>query len=141
MARFEDLRVWKEAKGLAVQVYKTFQKSRDFGFKDQVQRAAVSAMNNIAEGFERGSDADFIRFLYIAKSSAGEVRSMIYLARELNYVDNASADELIQKSRLVSGSISNFIKYLKTAENSRSKKASGIPAPKTPKNLNPSNKN
>jgi len=67
MARFEDLWVWKEAKGLAVQVYKTFQKSRDFGFKDQVQRAAVSVMNNIAEGFERGSDADFIRFLYIAK--------------------------------------------------------------------------
>ena len=111
--RFEDLRVWNEAKSLAGLVYKTFRQSRDFGFKDQIQRASVSIMNNIAEGFERGSDTDFIRFLYIAKSSAGELRSMLYLAKELEYVDPKTADDLLKHAMLISGSLSNFIRYLK----------------------------
>jgi len=70
-------------------------------------------MNNIAEGFERGSDTDFIRFLYIAKSSAGELRSMLYLAKELEYVDPKTADDLLKHAMLISGSLSNFIRYLK----------------------------
>lgn len=111
--RFEDLRVWNEAKSLAGLVYRTFRPSRDFGFKDQIQRASVSIMNNIAEGFERGSDTDFIRFLYIAKSSAGELRSMLYLAKELEYVDPKTADDLLKHAMLISGSLSNFIRYLK----------------------------
>ena len=111
---FEDLIIWQEAKVLTITIYKIFTDSRDFGFKDQIQRASVSMMNNIAEGFERGSDKDFSRFLFIAKASAGEVRSMLYLASELKYIDFDKSQELINQARKLSGSIGNFIKYLKT---------------------------
>lgn len=71
---FEDLVVWQKAKELTISVYQELKDCRDFGYKDQIQRAAVSIMNNIAEGFERNS---YKQFLYIAKSSCGEVRSMV----------------------------------------------------------------
>ena len=109
---FEDLVVWLESKELAGLIYKAFSDLRDFGFKDQVQRAAVSVMNNIAEGFERGSDADFVRFLFVAKASCGEVRSMIFLAIDLNYLDKNSADLIIEKCRKLSRGLASFIKYL-----------------------------
>ena len=111
--KFEDLIIWQEAKSLTIIIYKLFGDSRDFGFKDQIQRASVSIMNNIAEGFERSSDKDFARFLFIAKASAGEVRSMLYLASELKYIDIDKSQELINQARKLSGSIGNFIKYLK----------------------------
>jgi four helix bundle protein len=81
--RFEDIIAWQKAKELSVQVYGLFENSKDFGFKDQIQRASVSVMNNIAEGFERRGNKEFRHFLYIAKGSCGEVRSMLYLAKEL----------------------------------------------------------
>ena len=68
-------------------IYQSFRDIRDFSFKDQVQRAAVSVMNNIAEGFERKGDKEFRKFLFIAKGSSGEVRSMLYLAVEAKYID------------------------------------------------------
>ncbi len=111
--KFEDLLIWQEARSLSQDIYKSFESIRDFGFKDQIQRAAVSVMNNIAEGFERQSDIEFKRFLYIAKASAGEVRSMLYLAYDLNYINKVNFNNLIDKSRKLSGSIGNFIKYLK----------------------------
>ena len=78
---FEDLRIWQEARGLVKEIYSIFGVSRpaekDYSFRDQVQRASVSIMNNIAEGFERNSDAEFARFLIIAKGSCGEVRSLL----------------------------------------------------------------
>ncbi len=88
--RFEDLKVWQAARVQAGGVYRAIAASqvgaRDFGFRDQLQRAVVSAMNNIAEGFEYHSDADFARFLDHAKGSNGEVRSMLYLAEDLAYL-------------------------------------------------------
>lgn len=81
--RFEDIIAWQKARILSVDIYKTFEKSKDFGFKDQVQRASVSIMNNIAEGFERQTNREFRQFLFIAKGSCAEVRSMLYLARDL----------------------------------------------------------
>ena len=78
--KFEDLIMWKKAVILAKDVYCAFENSRDFGFNDQIQRAAVSVSNNIAEGFERKSGRQFHYFLEIAKGSCGEVRSMLYLA-------------------------------------------------------------
>jgi len=78
---FEDLRIWQDARALVKQVYSDMCKIRDYGFRDQIQRAGISVMNNIAEGFERHSDIEFARFLDIAKGSAGEVRSMYYAAR------------------------------------------------------------
>ncbi len=94
--RFEDLEAWQIARELANQVYKiTKQESvcRDFGFLDQIRRAAISIMNNIAEGFERGSNKDFVRFLFIARGSAGEVRSLLYLGLDQGYLTNSEFSE------------------------------------------------
>ena len=109
---FEELFVWQEARELVKHIYKVFGKSKDYGFKDQIQRASVSIMNNIAEGFERSSDKEFIRFLFIAKASSGEVRSMLYLAIDLNYIEPNMSKTLLEKCKKISGSISNLIKYL-----------------------------
>ena len=84
---FEDLDCWKESGKLAISVFETFEHIKNYGFKDQICRAVVSISNNVAEGFERGSDKDFRKFLYIAKGSCGEVRSMLYLALKLNYIN------------------------------------------------------
>ena len=87
--RFEDLDAWTVARELANQIYKLGRESgfaNNYGFKDQIQRAAVSVMNNIAEGFERGSNKDFAKFLFISRASAGEVRSMLYLALDQKYI-------------------------------------------------------
>jgi four helix bundle protein len=78
--KFEDIIAWQKAQNLAVVLYKTFVNLKDYGFKDQMTRAAISISNNIAEGFDRSTDADFSRFLYVAIGSSSEVRSMLYLA-------------------------------------------------------------
>ncbi len=94
--RFEDLEAWQIARELANQIYKiTKQESvcRDFGFVDQIRRAAISIMNNVAEGFERGSNKDFVRFLFIARGSAGEVRSLLYLGLDQGYLTNSEFSE------------------------------------------------
>jgi four helix bundle protein len=77
--RFEDLRIWQEARVLANAIYDATDALRDFDFRGQIRSAAVSVMNNVAEGFERRTDADFAHFLDVAKGPAGEVRSMLYL--------------------------------------------------------------
>ena len=81
---FEQDKVWQKSQDLAILVYGIFKNSRDYGFKDQIQRASVSISNNIAEGFERQTNKELVRFLYIAKGSSGETRSMGYLARRLD---------------------------------------------------------
>jgi four helix bundle protein len=89
-SRFEDLKVWIDSCEFTESIYQlTFndQLKKDFSFKDQIRRASVSIMNNIAEGFERNSNKEFIRFLFYSKGSAGEVRSMLYLARQLGYIN------------------------------------------------------
>ena len=110
--RFEELLVWQKAKTLSVLVYKTFETSKDFGFKDQIQRASVSVMNNIAEGFERKSDKEFVFFLNIAKGSCGEVRSMLYLALELNKISQSDFKTLLFQSEEVSKMIFGLSKSL-----------------------------
>lgn len=110
--KFEDIFVWQEARVMVALVYKQFSPLKDYSFRDQIQRASVSVMNNIAEGFERSSDAEFKRFLYIAKASSGEVRSMLYLASDLKYISDSEFGTLLSKSQRLSASIMNFIKYL-----------------------------
>ena len=84
--RFEDIIAWQKAKELTNVIYRLFQSNRDYGFRDQIQRASVSIMNNIAEGFERKGNKEFKNFLYISKGSCAEVRSMLYLALDLGYL-------------------------------------------------------
>ncbi len=115
-ATFEDLNVWKDSREFVKTIYeltasKNF--SKDYGLKDQIQRAAVSIMNNIAEGFERNSNREFIKFLKYSKGSAGEVRSMLYIALDLNYISHESFNENYEKAINIITQISNFIKYLR----------------------------
>ncbi len=105
--KFEDILAWQKAKVLTIRIYSIFEKHRDYGFKDQIQRASVSIMNNIAEGFERKGDKEFKHFLSISKGSCGEVRSMLYLGYELNYLSKKEFEELyalaIETSKIVGG--------------------------------------
>ncbi|MEE9297169.1 MAG: four helix bundle protein [Phycisphaerae bacterium] len=116
--RFEDIEAWQDARILLKGVYEATAQgpfARDFGLRDQIRRAAISVMSNIAEGFERGSNKDFIRFLYMAKGSAGEVRSQLYAATDLGYLQKEKADEINALVQVVSRRISGFIKYLKSS--------------------------
>jgi len=85
--RFEDLICWQKSRTLTKEVYKNFRNCKDFGFKDQIQRASVSIMSNIAEGFERGTKLELLNYLYIAKGSAGEVRAQLYVALDAGYLN------------------------------------------------------
>ncbi len=80
--RFEDIIAWEKAKELTNNIYKIFKNNRNYSFKDQIQRATISIMNNISEGYERMNNKEFRNFLSIAKGSVGEVRSMLYIARD-----------------------------------------------------------
>ena len=110
--RFEDIIAWQKAKEMTIQIYSFAKDNRDYGFRDQIQRASVSIMNNIAEGFERRSNAEFRQFLFIAKGSCGEVRSMIYLAKDLNYISETNYKILLGESIEISKTISGLIKTL-----------------------------
>ena len=99
IGRFEDIIAWRKAKELTILIYDHFADSRDFGFKDQIQRASVSIMNNIAEEYERKSNSEFRQFLYIAKGSCGEVRSMLLLAEELNKIDKKQISKYLSLRR------------------------------------------
>lgn len=110
--RFEDILAWQKSKYLAVLVYGSMKDSRDFSFRDQIQRAAVSVSNNIAEGFERGSNKEFKHFLFIAKGSCGEVRSMSNVGFELNILNPQQSLSIRELSTGVSKIISGLIKKL-----------------------------
>jgi four helix bundle protein len=94
-ATFENLEIWREAVALAGSVYRTFRSCRDFAFRDQIPRAAVSISSNIAEGYERSSNPDFIRFLDIARGSCGEVRSQLHVAVEVKLVEESLVAPLV----------------------------------------------
>jgi len=115
--RFEEVIAWQKAQDLTVDIYAQFKDLKDFDFRDQICRAVVSISNNIAEGFDRKTDADFSRFLYIAFSSCSEVKSMIYLAQRLGYINQKINNDLIDKSDEVQKLISGFIKSIKPKTN------------------------
>jgi four helix bundle protein len=110
--RFENIIAWQKSKVLCVEVYRLFSNHRDFGFRDQIQRASVSVMNNIAEGFERKNNKEFLFFLNVAKGSCGEVRSMLILANELNKINDQEFNVLFDLSEETSRIISGLIKTL-----------------------------
>ena len=112
MSKFEELRIWQDARVLVLDIYKIMNDNKDYGFKDQFQRAAVSIMNNIAEGSDAGSDKQFIRFLQIARASSSEVSSMLYLSEDLHYIEKEKVNELQEKIRNISAGIQSLIHYL-----------------------------
>jgi four helix bundle protein len=114
---FEDMDIWKKAQELGALVYDLCDKNkavaRDFSFKDQVKRAALSVSNNIAEGFEYSNNNDFHRFLRIAKGSCGEVRNCLLFAIKVKYCTEAELKELVTFCRTLSSQIGNMMQYLK----------------------------
>ena len=106
---FEELEIWKTARRLTQEVYalsKAPQFSKDYGLRDQMRRASVSIMSNVAEGFERGGNQEFTQYLYVAKASCGEVRSQLYVALDQEYVDQKTRDELLAVTQHLSVMIS-----------------------------------
>src|SRR5438067_108803 len=125
--QFEDLHVWQESRALVREVYKiTKQRAfvRDWALRDQITRAAISSMSNIAEGFEGGSRKEFIQFLNVAKGSNGEVRSQLYVALDQEYVDEKMFNELREAALALSRRLAKFIGYLEGySSNSRIRRA------------------
>jgi four helix bundle protein len=117
--KFEDNIAWQKARALTRDIYavaRAGEFARDFGLRDQIQRACVSTMSNIAEGYERGGDKEFLQFLSHSKGSCGEVRSQLYVALEQNYITpgafQALSGKAIETSRLISG----FMTYLRGSQ-------------------------
>jgi four helix bundle protein len=115
--RFEELKVWQDARlftGVIYQMTATDPFKKDFGLKTQIQRAAVSVMSNIAEGYERDNNKELVRFLHYSKGSMGEVRSLLCVALDLSYI---SEDEFLrgkESAIAISKQLANFTKYLRT---------------------------
>jgi four helix bundle protein len=115
LTHFEDLTCWQQARNVVKDIYKVCRINefrKDYGLSDQVKRSAVSIMANIAEGFSRRSNKEFIQFLYIAKSSAAELQSHLYAALDQGYLNNKNFSSLYEKIDKVQRQISNLIKYL-----------------------------
>ncbi|MGD8687500.1 MAG: four helix bundle protein [Syntrophobacterales bacterium] len=122
--RFEDLEAWQIARELTNHIYTITKKEsicRDFGFIDQIRRAAISIMNNIAEGFERGTNKDFAKYIFIARGSAGEVRSMLYVALDQGYLTGATFQQCHELSIRCSQLCWGLIKHLKKYSNWKTK--------------------
>ena len=116
ISRFEDLDCWKEARILVRKIYEVTKDGhfkKDLRFSGQIQAAAISSMANIAEGFIRRSDKEFIQFLFIAMSSAAEVQSHLYVAMDLGYINKQQFDEIYEQARKTAMMISALLKYLR----------------------------
>jgi four helix bundle protein len=117
--KFEELETWKRARELTNRVYQasaTSGFSRDFGLKNQIRRAAISILSNIAEGFERGGDKEFLQFLAVAKGSCGEVRAQLYIAVDQGYLSQELFEELSNNVREIGRMISGLMKYLSKSD-------------------------
>jgi len=117
---FEDLFIWQKAVKFAREIYIVTENKKlksDFGLKDQLRRAIVSISTNIAEGFERRSRKEYLNFLNIAKGSAGEVRSLLYISLQIDYIDKLEHKLLHEKAKFISGSIANHMKAINNTAN------------------------
>lgn len=108
----ENLYIWQESRCVVNDIYTLMKDCRDFGFKDQIQRASISIMNNIAEGMESGSDAKYINFLNISRGSCSEVHSMLYLCEDFKICSQEERIKIQKKIKLLSVGIVNLINYI-----------------------------
>jgi four helix bundle protein len=118
-SKFEELAIFQKARELSQRIYPVTNKDdfkSDFRFVQQIRAAAGSIMDNIAEGFERGGNKEFLNFLYIAKGSCGEVRSQLIRANDVGYLTHEEYEDLYTECRKLSASIMNFIKEIKSSE-------------------------
>jgi four helix bundle protein len=116
---FEEINSWQKSRIFNKIIYKITENpnfKKDFDFVRQIRRASISISSNIAEGFERNTDKEFIYFLYVAKASSGEVRSQLYLAFDLDYITKQEFENLIESITEISKLLSGFIKYLQTSQ-------------------------
>lgn len=121
---FEDIEAWKLARSANKRIFDLTRAepfSRDFALVNQVRRASISVMSNIAEGFEREGNKEFMQFLAIAKGSCGEVRSQLYIALDQDYIDRKTFDEIFELLTRTSRTISGFMRYLRSAPERGSK--------------------
>lgn len=113
--KFEDIEAWKEARILVKEIYETFTRVKDYSFKDQIQRASISIMSNISEGFDRGSNKEFIQFLIIARGSVSEVKSLGYSALDIGYIDEKTFKKISEQCYKLTNLINGFIRYLRSS--------------------------
>jgi four helix bundle protein len=138
ISRFQEIEAWKKARELTKAVYICSKKgafAKDFGLRNQIQRATVSIMSNIAEGFERGGSAEFINFLSIAKASAGEVESHLYVALDQGYISEAEFRRLYGLVTSTKKLIAGFMLYLRNLKH-RGQKYKTQPDPLKPETIN-----
>lgn len=109
VVRFEDLDVWKEGMSLAKDLYQSLENCKDYGLKNQLQRSVVSIPSNIAEGFERNTNKEFIQFLYFAKGSCGELRTQLYIAKFLRIIPDEIIADYIERARFISSMLFRLI--------------------------------
>ncbi|MDD3375293.1 MAG: four helix bundle protein [Candidatus Omnitrophica bacterium] len=121
--KFEDIQAWQESRILTRKIYELSESnksfSKDLRFKSQITSCAVSVMSNIAEGFSRGGNKEFARFLFISKGSLSELQSQLYIALDLKYITKKDFDEVFQLSDKTARLISKFISYLKNTINAK----------------------
>lgn len=113
---FEEIKVWQDARAFVKEIYTLTASDKfkkDYGFRDQMQRAAVSILNNISEGFERNNNKEFIKFLLYSKGSAGEIRAMLYVALDINYISEEEFQNYYTNAINIITQIANFIAYLR----------------------------
>lgn len=111
--KFEDLDVWKESIRLTISIYKKLTKCKDYGLKNQIQRSAVSIPSNIAEGYDRGTNKEYINFLNISKGSCAELRTQLYIANEIEILQKNVCNEFIGRTKKISAMLYNLIKVRK----------------------------
>lgn len=113
MAKFEELDVWKRSARLSVDLYKYFQSSKDYGFRDQITRSGLSIASNISEGYERDTAKDRSKFLTYAKGSCGELRTQLYIGMDIGYIENEQGNKWVQETQELSRMLYGLIKYMK----------------------------
>ena len=119
ISKFEDIEAWQLAREMTKTIYAVSNDgafARDFGLRDQIRRASVSIMSNIAEGFERGGDKEFFQFVSLAKGSSGEVRAQLYVALDAGYIDQQTFSRLSDMATQINRMLAGLMKYLRSSE-------------------------